>query len=318
MLSVAALCISVGTHIRLPDRQMSRASNKSANSWTNSWTANSWTVTVAVQHPRLVLGALLAIATIVISLVSFESDYVSRVICWVSNNSDRHCEPVADAVLESAGSKASTPANEQPSESAVNDDQSVADLTRDSGSVAGTVIDSPTKAPRALYDREYVLVEPSEVEVAELQQRLQNLTQSNKLKQQDFELRLEVAPQEAAAVRRAELMAAVELWRSAWQAGNIQVYLNSYHTSFKESPSYSAWLAKRQKQISSAEQVSIELSDFRVLCTAPGELNASRCTIEFNQTYQSSNYKDLVRKALTMALENTRYKIESEYIVQQF
>ena len=171
---------------------------------------------------------------------------------------------------------------------------------------------------RALYDRVREPVEPSAEELVQLQQRLAEITAISSQKSKHLDSLMVESIEEAHALRRAELAAAIELWRSAWEKGNVEAYLSSYVADYRGEGFASAeeWRQARRRSLTQAGKIRVSLSEFTQRCNAPSEIKPIRCQIQFTQEYHSPNYADTVRKVLTLVPRQSRYKIESEAILE--
>jgi outer membrane protein, adhesin transport system len=106
-----------------------------------------------------------------------------------------------------------------------------------------------------------------------------------------------------------ELEKALEAWRSAWAARDVENYLASYAPG--DSPSGSGdrkdWERSRRALVGRSSEIFIEVSDVSV--SLP---DATHAVTVFTQVYRSGSYRDTVRKTLNWTLVNGRWLVTRE------
>lgn len=102
---------------------------------------------------------------------------------------------------------------------------------------------------------------------------------------------------------------ALERWKEAWEAQDVDGYLTSYSSKFTPNGDMSqkAWKAKRTKSILRPSSITIDIDDPVVEMLTDGQL-----LVTFKQSYTSNTYHDVVVKTLTMDKEKTGWKITKE------
>jgi len=109
---------------------------------------------------------------------------------------------------------------------------------------------------------------------------------------------------------------AVNRWSKSWTDVNIDQYLSAYSTQFKPSDSvkdYTQWRNIRRAKFRLSGGIRIETQDIKVYLSS----NEVQALVEFVQHYQSNKYQDKVIKQLHLVLENDRWLIQSERVLQQ-
>lgn len=102
--------------------------------------------------------------------------------------------------------------------------------------------------------------------------------------------------------------AAVETWRSAWTAQNVEGYLAAYASDYApRGMSHDAWARQRRERLTSPSFVRVEIEDVQVAFTNP-----TTATATFVQSYRADNYADRVRKTLTLAKTGSAWRIVRE------
>ncbi len=112
---------------------------------------------------------------------------------------------------------------------------------------------------------------------------------------------------DAAGKQAQGLLAAVEHWRSDWQALDTPRYLQHYATNFASDTQYIAeWRTQKTAVNAAKTWAKIELSDLSAV-QYPGEKNLAIVT--FDQNYQSSNLNGQTRKRQLWQLIDGRWQI---------
>ena len=106
----------------------------------------------------------------------------------------------------------------------------------------------------------------------------------------------------------AAILAAVEGWRAAWIAQNLDSYIEHYSKNFKgDTKNRKAWIAQRKAKITHGKSIKLELTNFNVK-----KVNKDTFDVEFSQHYQSASYKDNGIKTLRLEREKNRWIIINE------
>ena len=100
----------------------------------------------------------------------------------------------------------------------------------------------------------------------------------------------------ALAERRA-VLAAVEAWRRAWSAQDVEAYLDAYAPGYRPAGggTHDAWRALRRDRLSRPEWIEVQLDGMEFLEAAP-----TRAVVAFDQAYRASNYSDVTSKRLVL------------------
>jgi outer membrane biosynthesis protein TonB len=118
-----------------------------------------------------------------------------------------------------------------------------------------------------------------------------------------------VAPAPAPAAGESDAVAAaVETWRSAWTAQNVEGYLAAYASDYAPGGmSHDAWRSQRRDRLTSPSFVRVDIEDMQVAFTGPATATAT-----FVQSYSADSYADRVRKTLTLAKTGSAWRIVRE------
>ncbi|MBF0212045.1 MAG: tetratricopeptide repeat protein [Magnetococcales bacterium] len=137
------------------------------------------------------------------------------------------------------------------------------------------------------------------------------------------------APKESGAVQPAEekttgkadpesqnhVKQAVLDWAAAWSAKNIDGYVDAYSANFqpigKNIKTREAWEKNRREVIGKAGAIHIDVSDLQITM-----LNDNRAQATFQQNYTAKNYRDRVKKTLSLEHEPQGWKIVREYAIE--
>jgi hypothetical protein len=105
----------------------------------------------------------------------------------------------------------------------------------------------------------------------------------------------------------------IESWRRAWMSRDTDRYAAHYATDYEgDSPSHVAWLLARQKNIGTAGDISITVSNLKVIQTSSTEARAS-----FTQAYNTALYKDVGTKNLFFQRMGDAWLIVVERFIKQ-
>ena len=114
-------------------------------------------------------------------------------------------------------------------------------------------------------------------------------------------------PVPAEAPLTAEINAALETWRSAWEQARIEDYLAAYGLSFApESGSRASWETTRRQRLASHSNMQITLEEVSVQRLGP------LVQAEFVQRFQSNRLRDVSRKQIVFEEVGDRWMIIRE------
>ena len=102
-------------------------------------------------------------------------------------------------------------------------------------------------------------------------------------------------------------------WAIAWSSGNIEAYLDFYHSSFtpsKENVTREQWEKQRRKRLTN-KQIRIIVSNAEVY-----KVQDKITEVRFTQRYTSTSYKDKIIKAIEMIETPAGWKFISERTVK--
>ena len=108
-----------------------------------------------------------------------------------------------------------------------------------------------------------------------------------------------------------KLRAALEGWRSDWQAQDTDKYLAHYsHDFFNRSADYQRWAQEKRRIQADQAPVEITLSNVSMFRYPHSKLEMAIVT--FDQDYKSHNLDSRMRKRQYWVLENQQWKIMYE------
>lgn len=113
-----------------------------------------------------------------------------------------------------------------------------------------------------------------------------------------------------ALVDRREALAAVERWRTAWSAQDIDGYIGAYVDGYSPNPSVltnAAWREQRRTRVSRPEWIEVELVDLSI-----AGRDEDHIVVTFEQQYRASNYSDTTRKRLLLVRSDSGWRIAEE------
>jgi tetratricopeptide (TPR) repeat protein len=113
---------------------------------------------------------------------------------------------------------------------------------------------------------------------------------------------------EAAINQTSVVEAAIESWRTAWAARDVQGYVNAYASDYApRGMTHDAWTAQRRERLAAASYVKVSVDNLHVAFPA-----ADTAKAEFTQAYRTDNDEDLVRKTLTLSRTESGWRIVRE------
>ncbi len=109
-----------------------------------------------------------------------------------------------------------------------------------------------------------------------------------------------------------EVRQALESWRKAWSAQDVEVYLSHYAPDFRPASglSHQAWIRLRHARLSHPKFIRVTLKNIQVT-----QLTPKRIETLFDQTYRSDRLHDTVRKRLLWAHTQQGWKIVQEVVL---
>ncbi len=108
-----------------------------------------------------------------------------------------------------------------------------------------------------------------------------------------------------------KVLTAVEAWRNAWSARDLEGYFSAYAVGFElpaRFDSLAAWQSYKRRVIASKSYIDVELSDIQV--TFKDDENIA--VVKFFQKFRSNSYNSDDSKVLQMILMNGSWKIVRE------
>jgi RND family efflux transporter MFP subunit len=108
-----------------------------------------------------------------------------------------------------------------------------------------------------------------------------------------------------------DVLTAVEAWRQAWVARDLQGYQAAYVDGYLgDQPSPAKWLRQREERMRAARALDVQLSDIRV-----EPQSADRVHVIFRQAYRSEQLNANATKRLLMVSDQGRWRIREERTV---
>ncbi len=112
---------------------------------------------------------------------------------------------------------------------------------------------------------------------------------------------------------RAEVLAAIEAWRSAWSARNIEGYFSAYASDFTPPARFSsraAWERYKRRVIGNKSFIDVKLDTIRLSALAQGKVRA-----DFRQDFRSPGYRSRDHKELVLEKTSHGWKIVRESVL---
>lgn len=101
---------------------------------------------------------------------------------------------------------------------------------------------------------------------------------------------------------------AVEAWRAAWAAKNVDAYVAAYVGDYKgDAADRAAWLKQRRERLTAPGDLGLRLDDVKVVSVDAGEAR-----VGFLQRYASANFTATTKKTLTLVARDGRWLIREE------
>lgn len=108
----------------------------------------------------------------------------------------------------------------------------------------------------------------------------------------------------------------LQSWLESWSSADVNGYLSIYSTRFhpsEQGKSYQQWQSDRTNKLRFGKVVKVTADDVEVYVDS----SRQQALAQFVQHYKSSTYQDKVIKQLELALEDGRWLIRSERVLQQ-
>ncbi|WP_044410382.1 nuclear transport factor 2 family protein [Thiomicrospira microaerophila] len=111
-----------------------------------------------------------------------------------------------------------------------------------------------------------------------------------------------------------EVLRALEAWRAAWSAKNVQAYLAAYHADFvpANNQSLAAWRSARARSLSAPRFIEVFITDLQLL-----PIDAETVRVQFTQRYRSDRFQDEVVKVLLLKSQASEWKIIQETVINE-
>lgn len=110
--------------------------------------------------------------------------------------------------------------------------------------------------------------------------------------------------------RNIELQASLERWRQAWEAADIDTYLQMYAPDFwAKGYDIERWKRSKKRILASKKYQKIDLSDISLLGYPKVADGRQIVVANFYQSYHSNNYNGDMRKRLYMVKERGRWQV---------
>ena len=116
--------------------------------------------------------------------------------------------------------------------------------------------------------------------------------------------------QQQAEIRKIEqtLIQTVEDWASKWTSKDFDGYVNAYSKTYKgNQANHLAWVEYRRSRILRPGRIQVQLSNIHIKSR-----DARSAIIDFDQSYQSANYRDKIRKRINLIYTDKGWKIQRE------
>jgi len=108
-----------------------------------------------------------------------------------------------------------------------------------------------------------------------------------------------------------DVLVAVEAWRQAWVARDLQAYQAAYVEGFKgDQASAARWLRQREERMRATRALDVQLSDMTVEPQSTGRMH-----VTFRQAYRSDHFNANGTKRLVMVADQGRWRIQDERTV---
>ncbi|MCP4490238.1 MAG: tetratricopeptide repeat protein [Gammaproteobacteria bacterium] len=103
----------------------------------------------------------------------------------------------------------------------------------------------------------------------------------------------------------------VELWARAWSNKDFATYTSFYSTEYRFNfQTHNAWVEHRRQRITRPGIIKIRISNINVRAEYSNQV-----IIDFDQSFESTNYSDRVKKRLRFRLIDSQWKITDERVL---
>jgi ketosteroid isomerase-like protein len=108
----------------------------------------------------------------------------------------------------------------------------------------------------------------------------------------------------------AEVTAAIEAWRTAWSARDVETYLAAYAADFRpaDGQTLADWQAQRKDRLGKARAIQVQVEQLTV------DADGDRATARFLQRYRAGAVNDRVWKRLVLTRSPDGWKISEEAV----
>lgn len=108
----------------------------------------------------------------------------------------------------------------------------------------------------------------------------------------------------------ADIRSAVAAWAKAWSQKDMNRYLAAYGSSFTppEKMTRAKWESDRRLRILSKKTISVDIKNLKI------EVSGSKATAQFQQIYESDNFKGNSHKTLELLKQGERWLITRETV----
>lgn len=108
----------------------------------------------------------------------------------------------------------------------------------------------------------------------------------------------------------ADIRSAVAAWAKAWSQKDMNRYLAAYGSSFTppEKMTRAKWESDRRLRILSKKTISVDIKNLKI------EVSGSKATAQFQQVYESDNFKGNSHKTLELLKQGDRWLITRETV----
>ncbi len=115
------------------------------------------------------------------------------------------------------------------------------------------------------------------------------------------------------AATRAEILAAVERWRAAWSARNVDTYFAAYSKDFKPAGRFATqaeWQRYKRRIIRKQSFIEVRLDAIQL-----SPVSGDRVRVDFMQYFKSDNYNSKDHKQLLLEKSQDGWKVVNESVI---
>lgn len=112
---------------------------------------------------------------------------------------------------------------------------------------------------------------------------------------------------------REQVLTALDAWRRAWSAQDVDAYLASYVADYRppSGMSHGAWVKLRRERLRRPVWIDVKVRHVEV-----EQLRPDRVRVRFDQSYASNTFRDTVRKQIDWVRTPQGWRIVREVIIQ--